>query len=560
MHGSRASWPLRHGHNAGRATEAARNTVSCSTGPTRRRARPYLDATCGRDTALRAEIESLLAHDEASGGVLEGAAAQPYANLLTTDSLNSRLAGERIGRYEVLRQLGAGGMGEVWLARDTQLRRHIALKLLPAHFAADIGLARRLTHEARAASALNHPNICAVYDFGEYKGQPYLVIEYLEGETLERKLKKGPLPEEQVVKLAQQIAAGLEHAHRHGVIHRDLKPANLMLTATGLKILDFGVAKFTFAGMDSEDFSLNSIRTQPGMLIGTPAYMAPEQIRGEPASEQSDLFSFGAIVYEMLFGRKAFAGPSIPELFNAILKVSPLPLVESNVSPILERTVFRCLEKSPEQRFQHASELYFPLELALTVRPPAERESSTHIRKRFWLWTLLMGVGWLITFALTLVLWKSKPAQTLSYHQVTFRRGSIGTARFAPGGQAVVYDAAWEGKPSDLFESQLNTPESRALGFPNCYLASVTDSGELTVLRVHQPASSRPFLGTGTLARVALAGGTPREILDNVYAADSSPNGTELAVMQRDGTMLNVQYPLGSTLAAFLWTQNLIFA
>ena len=276
-------------------------------------------------------------------------------------------AGSRLGPYEILSPLGAGGMGEVYRARDPRLGREVAIKVLPASFSADPDRLRRFEQEARAAGILNHPNITAVYDIGTHDGAPYVVQELLEGETLRSRLAGGAFTPRKALGHALQIANGLAAAHEKGIVHRDLKPENVFVTSDGrVKLLDFGLAKLTETPGSTGGTNLPTAApaTEPGMVLGTLGYMSPEQVRGKPADARSDIFSFGAILYEMLSGRRAFHGDSAADTMSAILLKEPVELSTSNrdVSPGLERVVHHCLEKNPEQRFQSARDLAFDLE------------------------------------------------------------------------------------------------------------------------------------------------------------------------------------------------------
>jgi serine/threonine protein kinase len=275
--------------------------------------------------------------------------------------------GSRLGPYEVLAPLGAGGMGEVYRARDPRLSRDVAIKVLPPSFSKDPDRLRRFEQEARAAGVLIHPNITAVFDVGSQDGAPYVVSELLEGEVLQEALAGGRLSTRRAVDYAIQLARGLAAAHEKGIVHRDLKPANIFVTKDGrVKILDFGLAKLTHA-KDSLPGRTNLSTTQgtePGAVLGTLGYMAPEQLRGRPADSRSDIFSFGAILYEMLSGKRAFRGDSAADTMSAVLRDDPpdLSLTDQSISPGLERIVRHCLEKDPEQRFQSAQDLAFDLE------------------------------------------------------------------------------------------------------------------------------------------------------------------------------------------------------
>src|SRR6516162_7582148 len=316
----------------------------------------FLDRVCSSDSSLRREVERLLASsDEVRSGFLESSALRV-----------TLMPGTKLGDYEVVKLLGSGGMGEVYRARDTRLARDVAIKVLPSFYSNDPGRLRRFEHEARAAAALNHPNILAVHQMGTHEGAPYLVSELLEGSTLRGLLLRGPLPVRKTIDYGVHIARGLAAAHAKGIVHRDLKPENLFVTKDGrVKILDFGLAKLTQQPPASDQSaSTVSAETEPGTVMGTVGYMSPEQVRGSAADHRADIFAFGAIVYEMLTGKRAFQKPTSAETMSAILKEEPSSIsqITPNLSPALQRVVHRCLEKNPEQRFQSASDLAFALE------------------------------------------------------------------------------------------------------------------------------------------------------------------------------------------------------
>src|SRR6266498_1688481 len=275
-------------------------------------------------------------------------------------------AGTKLGRYEIRSKLGAGGMGEVYRARDMQLGREVAIKVIASAFAIDKDRLRRFEQEACAAGALNHPNVLTVHDISTHDGSPYVVSELLEGETLRQRISGTPLAQRRVIEYALQIANGLAAAHEKGIIHRDLKPDNIFITNDGrVKILDFGLAKLIEpdGNQIQTDVPTRGIDTNPGVVVGTMGYMSPEQLKGSPVDHRSDIFSFGAILYEMLSGRRAFHGDSPAETMSAILREDPPGLSQTNqsVSPAIERLVNRCLEKNPESRFHSASDLAFAL-------------------------------------------------------------------------------------------------------------------------------------------------------------------------------------------------------
>ena len=278
-------------------------------------------------------------------------------------------SGTKLGPYDIQSLLGSGGMGEVYRARDARLDRVVAIKILPSSFSADAERLQRFVQEARSAAALNHPNILSIFDIGEERGAPYIVSELLEGQTLRERIRSAPLSSRKAIEYGLQVARGLAAAHEKGIVHRDLKPENLFVTNDDrVKILDFGLAKLTRPETDAgADAPTVQVNTEPGQVMGTVGYMSPEQVRGKAADHRSDIFAFGAILYEALSGQRAFRGESAADTMSAILKEEPAELSETarNVPPGLERIVRHCLEKNPALRFQSAGDLAFNLE-ALT--------------------------------------------------------------------------------------------------------------------------------------------------------------------------------------------------
>ncbi len=464
-------------------------------------------------------------------------------------------SGTKLGPYEIQSPLGAGGMGEVYRARDTRLNRDVAIKILPASFSADPDRLQRFAQESRAAAALNHPNILSIYDIGEDRGAPYVVSELLEGETLRDRLRNGPLSStRKAIDYAQQIARGLAAAHEKGIVHRDLKPENLFITHDGrAKILDFGLAKFTRPEADvSNDAPTMQVATEAGTVLGTAGYMSPEQVRGRPADSRSDIFSFGAILYEMLSGKRAFHGDSAADTMSAILKEDPPDLSETNrnISPALERIVRHCLEKSPAERFQSARDVAFNLE-ALTDVSTATRGGLRALpeekTRRRWLLPLIGGLLLLASWAgVYRYARRGVAASNPTFHEVTFRNGNIWAARFAPDGQTIVYGAAWDGFPQELFSTRFDSTDSRSIGLPPAQILSISSKGEMAIA-LH-PMNSGPFSQSGTLARVPLAGGAPREMLDNVQWADWTPDGQSLAVIRSVPGGSHLEFPAGSAI------------
>ena len=317
--------------------------------------------------------------------------------------------GTKLGPYEIQSLVGAGGMGEVYRAHDARLDRTVAIKILPVSYSADRDRLQRFAQEARAAAALNHPNILSIFDIGDNRGAPYVVSELLEGETLRDCLRRGPLSVRRAIDHALQVARGLAAAHDKGIVHRDLKPENLFITDDGrVKILDFGLAKLTRpeSARESGDAPTIQALTEPGVVMGTVGYMSPEQVRGKDADARSDIFSFGAIVYEMISGKRAFHGETAADTMSAILKEEPPELAETalNVPPAMERIVRHCLEKNPAQRFHSISDVAFGLEvltgISSTTTSGAQRVAPIPQRPR---WLLPVGAAIAVCIALAVV-------------------------------------------------------------------------------------------------------------------------------------------------------------
>jgi Tol biopolymer transport system component len=450
-------------------------------------------------------------------------------------------------------------MGEVYRARDARLDRTVAIKVLPSSFSSDADRLQRFAQEARAVAALNHPNILSIFDIGDQNGAPYVVCELLEGETLRDRLRNGPLSLRKAVDYALQIVHGLSAAHEKGIVHRDLKPENIFLTNNGrVKILDFGLAKLTRpeASSDGADAPTMQAATEPGVVMGTVGYMSPEQVRGKPADNRSDIFAFGAILYEMLSGKRAFHGETAADTMSAILKEEAPELTETarNVPPGLDRIVRHCLEKNPAQRFQSAGDLAFGLEALTEVsstnksgaQVAVEQVRTADSRRRL---GLLAGAVAFLAAAVAASFWlgrRSAITPPAEYRQITFRTGVIGNARFAPDG-TVVYDADW-GDGEQVYFVHTDETGSRELGIKGANILSISKRGELAV-RVKSI-----FIGgyarSGTLARVPLSGGSPREALENVQDADWAPDGENLALVRYvpQSSHWRLEYPAGKVL------------
>jgi hypothetical protein len=445
-------------------------------------------------------------------------------------------------------------MGEVYRARDSRLQRDVAIKVLPASFSQDADRLRRFEQEARAAGVLNHPNITAVYDIGTHDGAPYVVSELLEGETLRERLAGGALPPRKAIDYALQIAHGLAAAHEKGIVHRDLKPENLFVTRDGrIKILDFGLAKLIHPEERGRETELPTATagTEPGVVLGTLRYMSPEQVRGQPADVRSDIFSFGAIFYEMLAGQRAFSGASAADTMSAILMKEPpeLSVTNKNVGPGLERIVRHCLEKNPEERFHSAHDVAFDLETlsGVTAAGAALTLAPSVGRPRRWLIPAVL-LGLVVAAAIGLFLGKRLGDTTPpSFHQLTFRRGWIQSARFASDGQTILYSASWEGKPEEIFVGRPESPESRPFGLAGAEVLAISAAGETAVSLGRHLVGA--FTRSGTLARMSVAGGgAPREVLEDVHLADWAPDGSNLAVVREVGGRDRLEFPIGKVL------------
>jgi len=469
--------------------------------------------------------------------------------------------GSRLGPYEVQSPLGAGGMGEVYRARDERLSRSVALKVLPGEISADRSRLERFEKEARAASSLNHPNIVTIYDIGSSESVSYIAMELVEGRTLRELLVSGPIALRRLLSLAAQAADGLAKAHSAGIVHRDLKPENLMVTKEGfVKILDFGLAKLVPAGFESSegtDLATVTRGTEPGTVMGTVGYMSPEQASGHPVDFRSDQFSLGAILYEMAAGKRAFERATAIQTLSAIIQDEPEPLsaaapkTPSNLVWIIDR----CLAKDPEERYGSTRDLARDLaalrdhasgiSVSGVVQPAPRRFRPSR--------ALIAGTALAAVVLAAAAYFLGQKIQARRDREtpppptktLTFRRGFLTGARFAPDGQTIVYSAAWDGKPSEIFTTRVGSSESRSLGIFPAGILAISSTGEMAISLGCQNRWEPCF---GTLARVPLAGGTPREVLDNVGSADWSPDGKELAAIHAVEGGDRIEYPIGKML------------
>ncbi len=421
--------------------------------------------------------------------------------------------GTKLGPYEILAPLGAGGMGEVYRAKDTRLGRDVALKILPESFAREADRLRRFEQEARAVAALNHPNILAVFDIGQNGGSPFLVSELLEGESLRAVLDRGALPQRKTIEYGVQIAHGLAAAHEKGIVHRDLKPENVFVTKDGrIKILDFGLAKFAQNLIPEPDgLTLTSSHTAAGVVMGTASYMAPEQVRGEASDPRTDIFSFGAVLYEMLSGVRAFRRDTAAETMTAVLKDDPPELSDPvrPVSPTLERIVRRCLEKHPEQRFQSARDLSFALSALSGTETGGVARAVAAPRRlplQIWLFVALVlvavaGVTWFVAR-------RPAPTTRLQFALAVPEEMSVSHMALSRDGTMLVFVSPDE-------KSALPMLFVQRVGSPNVTPLPGTEGASFPFWS--PDAAYIGFFANGKLQKIAASGGTP-QVLASVLA------------------------------------------
>jgi eukaryotic-like serine/threonine-protein kinase len=472
----------------------------------------FLDRTCSSDSSLRQEVETLLASSpDIPSGFLQSSTLRVTLTL-----------GTKVGDYEVKSLLGSGGMGEVYRARDSRLGRDVAIKVLPSFFSADSDRLRRFEQEARVAAALNHPNILAVFQMGTYQGAPYLVSELLEGETLREQIKRGRMTIRKAIDHGVQLARGLAAAHEKGIVHRDLKPENLFVTKDGrLKILDFGLAKLMQPQCSAEHSTVTLIEgTQPGVVMGTVGYMSPEQVRGQTTDHRTDIFAFGAILYEMLAGKRAFQKPTSAETMSAILNEDPpgISQVTTNILPALQRVVHRCLEKNPEQRFQSPSDLAFALDALSdsggSPYPATAAKTPAGAGKR---WKVIVSAA-LAALALSVggYFYSHRTPAGSAWVQLTNFADSATSPALSPDGRMITFIRGPETfvTPGQIYVKLL--PEGQPVALTHDNLPKMAPVFSPDGSRIAYTATDASF-GWNTWV-VPVLGGEPQEILPNAAA------------------------------------------
>jgi Tol biopolymer transport system component len=441
-------------------------------------------------------------------------------------------------------------MGEVYRARDVRLDRSVALKVLPEDFFEDPGRGARFEREAKALAALNHPAIAAVHSFEAVDGRHVLIMELVEGESLDLRIARGAIPLEEALVIARQIAEGLEAAHEKGIVHRDLKPANIMLTGSGIKLLDFGLAKVFQPEPPIESLSAAPTAakevTREGMILGTAAYMSPEQARGRAVDRRADIWAFGCVLYEMLTGKRAFDGETASDILAAVLTREPdLAALPSSAPASVRELIARCLRRDARSRQRDIGDARVVLEDAVSSSAPVLAEEIRSRAPRAGILAAGAAAAVLLGAAAVLLLRPPARERPVSWNRLTFESGTVVSAGFVPGGK-VVYSAAWNGAPSAIYSTRTDFSEARELVPAPSKLLSVSKNGEMAVLL--RGKSLGWTVMEGTLARVTADGGTPRELFEKVRDADWSPDGSQLAIVRRGNEKVRLEFPPGRVL------------
>jgi Tol biopolymer transport system component len=503
----------------------------------------FLASAVGGDEGLRLEVESLLTADAADAGVLD---RLPVAAGVLAAAPDCVASPRVIGPYEISSLIGAGAMGDVYRARDTKLNRDVALKVLPPILAPDPERVARFRREAQVLAALNHPNIAAIYGFEESAEVQALALELVEGPTLADLIARGALQQADAVGIARQIVDALEAAHEKGIVHRDLKPANIKISGSGVvKVLDFGLAK-VWEGAPEADSAASPALTAldlQGRILGTPAYMSPEQARGKAVDRRTDIWAFGCVLFEMLTGRPAFGGDTIPDTIAGVLGAEPDWDALTAGTPLrLQKLLRRCLQKDTARRLRHIGDAGLELDDP-DLPTAAQAPNGSPSRRVARVLVAMLVIGAAATAAYLVGRGEGSPAPT--FRQLTFRHGAIAGARLGADGQTVVYRATWPGSTPELHILRPESRQSGTLGLSNAGIYSVSSRGDLAVA-----LGCRLNWGEclGTLAQVPITGGSPREMMKDVLVADWSPDGRDMAVVSFVGSTYRLEYPVGKTL------------
>ncbi|MGB9403805.1 MAG: protein kinase [Candidatus Acidiferrales bacterium] len=466
-------------------------------------------------------------------------------------------SGTKLGPYEIVAPLGAGGMGEVYRARDARLGRDVALKVLPEAFAADVERMARFRREAQVLASLNHTNIAAIYGFEDSSHVHALVMELVEGPTLADRIQRGAIPPDEALPIAKQICEAIEYAHERGIVHRDLKPANIKLgNNDAVKILDFGLAKALESDPASVDISssptISRMATQAGIILGTAAYMSPEQAKGKTVDRRTDIWAFGCVLYEMLTRKMAFSGETVTDTLAAVIRSEPdLSLLPSATPQRIRELLQRCLKKDSRQRLQAIGDARIAIEEVLSgatkdssasAAPAAAKSDSRKRLEALIAAVILLSIGGAGGWLFSRSLGQGSPPR---FQQLTFDRGLVYAARFAPDGQSIYYSASWRGQPIQLYSTNASSSGSRTLNLINSSLFALTSS-EMAI----SIGCKDYLIGDcgGTLAVAPISGGAPREIENDILAADWSPDGGEMAAVRNANGKFQVEFPLGKVI------------